>query len=101
MRTDNAVHIERVNLTGGPIDLETVLVYVDQDEFRFWRADRIHVYRRIGTSRNFLHSSIQACTCPADEGANWVVASSSILPDLEPQSIRLIKILHRLRRLMG
>lgn len=97
----STIHIERVNLTNGPIDSETVLVYVDQDEFRYWRSDRIHVYRRIGSTRNFLHTSIQACTCPADESANWEVASSSILPDPDPIRVRAIKWLHRLRSLMG
>lgn len=99
----NAIYVERVNLTGGPLDDSMVPVTADQQVFEFIVSDRTHTYLRIGNSRNFFHVGTRA-NVPTDDGL--VVASSSLFQDEQPAALlrfRLASIawIHKLRSLMG
>lgn len=48
------VHVERVNLTGGPLDDGLTYVTADQQVFELIAGDRTHSYLRIA-SINWIH----------------------------------------------
>ena len=99
----NAIYVERVNLTGGPLDDGLVPVTADQQVFEFIANDRTHTYLRIGNTRNFFHVGTRA-NAPTDDG--FVVESSSLFQDEQPDTLLLFRLasinwIHKLRSLMG
>lgn len=99
----NAIRVERVNLTGGPLDDGLVPVTADQQVFEFIAGDRTHTYLRIGNTRNFFHVGMRANALATD---GLEVVGSSLFQDEQPNSLlrfRLASInwIHKLRSLMG
>lgn len=96
----NAVHVESVNLTGGPLDKGIGYTLPDQPVFEFITGDRTHTYVRIGATRNFLHAGIRL----NEHGDNGLeVASTSMFQDSDSLVSRIASIrwVHKLRSLMG
>jgi len=96
----SAVHVERVNLTGGPLDDGLTYVTADQQVFELIAGDRTHSYLRIGNTRNFFHVGTRANDHATD---GLEVAGYSMFQDHGSLVSRIASIrwIHKLRSLMG
>ena len=96
----NAVHVESVNLTGGPLDDGLGYTLPDQQVFEFIAGNRTHTYLRIGNTRNFFHVGTRL-NAPSENGLE--VAGYSIFQDRGSLVSRIASInwIHKLRSLMG
>lgn len=102
----NAIHVDRANLVGGPLDNDCVPVLADQDTFEFVTGNRVHRYVRIAETRVFMHSRIETLEVAGDVE----IRSSSILPGQTPEQAvfarRMAALLsmdwvHKLRSCLG